>query len=76
MVSFEVVTIDKPNGMNVILGQAHFIKTVENLHETLAEAGPHLRFGLGFAKPPPPGSFAGPATTRNWPDWRHGTRWQ
>jgi len=28
MVSFEVVTIDKPGGMNVILGQSHFIKTV------------------------------------------------
>src|SRR5690348_11204091 len=50
MVSFEVVTIDKPEGMNVILGQAHFIKTVEDLHETLAGASPHLRFGLGFGE--------------------------
>lgn len=50
MVSFEVVTIDKPDGMNVILGQAHFIKTVEDLHETLAGASPHLRFGLGFCE--------------------------
>lgn len=50
MVSFEVVTIDKPEGMNVILGQAHFIKTVEDLHETLAGASPHLRFGLGFCE--------------------------
>jgi adenosine/AMP kinase len=50
MVSFEVVTIDKPEGMNVILGQAHFIKTVEDLHETLTGASPHLRFGLGFCE--------------------------
>jgi adenosine/AMP kinase len=50
MVSFEVVSIDKPEGMNVIIGQAHFIKTVEDLHETLAGASPHLRFGLGFCE--------------------------
>jgi len=50
MVSFEVVTIDKPDGMNVIIGQAHFIKTVEDLHETLAGASPQLRFGLGFCE--------------------------
>ena len=50
MVSFEVVSIDKPDGMNVIIGQAHFIKTVEDLHETLAGASPHLHFGLGFCE--------------------------
>ncbi len=50
MVSFEVVAIEKPDGMNVIIGQAHFIKTVEDLHETLAGASPHLRFGLGFCE--------------------------
>ncbi|HTR92299.1 MAG TPA: adenosine-specific kinase [Trebonia sp.] len=36
--------------MNVIIGQAHFIKTVEDLHETLAGASPQLRFGLGFCE--------------------------
>jgi adenosine/AMP kinase len=50
MVSFEVVNIDKPDGMNVIIGQAHFIKTVEDLHESLAGASPQLRFGLGFCE--------------------------
>lgn len=50
MVSFEVVDIEKPDGTNVIIGQAHFIKTVEDLHETLAGASPHLRFGLGFCE--------------------------
>ncbi len=44
------VTIEKPEELNFILGQAHFIKTVEDLHETLAQAGPHLRFGLAFCE--------------------------
>ena len=50
MVSIEAVPIDKPDGMNVIIGQAHFIKTVEDLHEALAGASPQLRFGLGFCE--------------------------
>jgi uncharacterized protein len=49
-VSLEVVTIDKPADMNVIIGQAHFIKTVEDLHEALAGVSPHLRFGLAFCE--------------------------
>jgi len=48
--SFEVVPVDKPEGMNVIVGQAHFIKTVEDLHEALAGVNPHLRFGLAFCE--------------------------
>lgn len=38
------VTIDKPEGLNVILGQSHFIKTLEDLDEVLAGASPQLRF--------------------------------
>lgn len=49
-VSLEVVTIDKPPDMNVIVGQSHFIKTVEDVHEALAGVSPHLRFGLAFCK--------------------------
>ena len=49
-VTFEVVAVDKPDDMNVIIGQAHFIKTVEDLHEALAGVSPHLRFGLGFCE--------------------------
>jgi uncharacterized protein len=49
-VSFEVVPIDKPDDVNVIVGQAHFIKTVEDLHEALAGVSPHLRFGLAFCE--------------------------
>src|SRR5271166_4765424 len=36
--------------MNVIIGQAHFIKTVEDLHEALVGVSPHLRFGLAFCE--------------------------
>ena len=42
--------IEKPEGMNVIVGQAHFVKTVEDLHEALAGASPHLRFGIAFCE--------------------------
>lgn len=42
--------IDKPDDLNVIIGQAHFIKTVEDLHEALVGVGPHLRFGLAFCE--------------------------
>ncbi len=44
------VRIDKPDDVNVILGQAHFIKTVEDLHEALAQASAQLRFGIAFCE--------------------------
>lgn len=44
------VTIEKPDDLNVILGQAHFIKTVEDLHEALAGTSPHLAFGFAFCE--------------------------
>ena len=49
-VSLEVVALDKPEDVNVIVGQAHFIKTVEDLHEALAGVSPHLRFGIAFCE--------------------------
>ena len=45
-----VVPIEKPEDLNMILGQAHFIKTVEDLHEALVGTSPHLRFGLAFCE--------------------------
>jgi adenosine/AMP kinase len=45
-----VVPIDKPDDMNVVIGQAHFIKTVEDLHEALVGVSPQLRFGLAFCE--------------------------
>lgn len=44
------VPIDNPDGLNLILGQAHFIKAVDDLHEALAGSSPHLRFGVAFAE--------------------------
>jgi adenosine/AMP kinase len=49
-VTFEVVPVDKPDDVNVVIGQAHFIKTVEDLHEALAGVSPHLRFGVAFCE--------------------------
>lgn len=45
-----VVTIDKPDDINFILGQSHFIKTVEDMHEALVSAVPGIRFGLAFCE--------------------------
>ncbi len=44
------VGIEKPEDLNLVLGQSHFIKTVEDLYETLAGSSPHLRFGLAFCE--------------------------
>lgn len=44
------VTIDKPEGLDMVLGQAHFVKTVEDLYEVLAGSSPHLRFGIAFCE--------------------------
>ena len=46
----EVVPIVKPDEMNVIVGQAHFIKTVEDVHEALAGVSSQLRFGVAFCE--------------------------
>jgi uncharacterized protein len=44
------VKIDKPEATNFILGQTHFIKTVEDVHEVLVAAVPGIRFGLAFCE--------------------------
>ena len=44
------VSIEKPEELNLILGQAHFIKTVEDLYEALVGISPHLRFGIAFCE--------------------------
>ena len=45
-----IIPIDKPDAMNVILGQSHFIKTVEDVHETLVQAVPGIQFGFAFCE--------------------------
>ncbi|MFA5911992.1 MAG: adenosine-specific kinase [Burkholderiales bacterium] len=44
------VNIDKPETTNFILGQTHFIKTVEDVHEALVGAVPGIKFGLAFCE--------------------------
>lgn len=44
------VKIEKPETVNFILGQSHFIKTVEDVHEALVGAVPGIKFGLAFCK--------------------------
>jgi hypothetical protein len=50
IVELSAYPIEKPEGLNVIVGQAHFVKTVEDLHEALTGASPHLRFGIAFCE--------------------------
>ncbi|MGC8873128.1 MAG: adenosine-specific kinase [Chloroflexia bacterium] len=45
-----VVRIQKPDNVNFILGQSHFIKTVEDIHEAVVNAVPGIRFGLAFCE--------------------------
>jgi len=45
-----VVSIEKGEAINFILGQSHFIKTVEDLHEALVNAVPGIKFGLAFCE--------------------------
>ena len=49
-VELTAVHVTKPDELNVIIGQAHFIKTVEDLHEALAGVSPYPRFGLAFCE--------------------------
>jgi len=44
------VKIEKPEAVNFILGQSHFIKTVEDIHEALVGAVPGIKFGLAFCE--------------------------
>ena len=53
-----VVPIDNPETVNLILGQSHFIKTVEDLHEALVGTVPGIAFGLAFCE------ASGPALVR------------
>jgi adenosine/AMP kinase len=50
--AMQVVTvrIDKPEEINFVLGQTHFIKSVEDIHEALVSAVPGIKFGLAFCE--------------------------
>lgn len=49
-INLQVVEIKKPENINFILGQSHFIKTVEDIHEALVTAVPGIKFGLAFCE--------------------------
>src|ERR671919_2780451 len=44
------VKIDKPDDVNFVLGQSHFIKTVEDVHEAMVQSVPGIKFGLAFCE--------------------------
>jgi adenosine/AMP kinase len=46
----EIVKIENPKALNFIIGQSHFIKTVEDLHEELVNGVPGIKFGLAFCE--------------------------
>jgi adenosine/AMP kinase len=46
----KLVKIEKPEVVNFVLGQSHFIKTVEDIHETLVSAVPGIKFGMAFCE--------------------------
>jgi adenosine/AMP kinase len=50
MLEFRTVKVDVPQDCNVILGMAHFIKTIEDLHEALVNSVPNIKFGIGFCE--------------------------
>jgi adenosine/AMP kinase len=54
----KTVRIDKPADLNMILGQSHFIKTVEDLYEAIVQTAPAMKFGLAFCE------SSGPALVR------------
>jgi adenosine/AMP kinase len=48
--NLDIVSIQKPEEINFILGQSHFIKTAEDVHEALINSVPGIRFGLAFCE--------------------------
>jgi adenosine/AMP kinase len=54
----KAIKIDKPENLNFILGQSHFIKTVEDIHEAIVNTAPQMKFGIAFCE------SSGPALVR------------
>ncbi len=47
-IDLELVKIDKPENLNMILGQSHFIKSIEDLYEAMVNVGGGIKFGIAF----------------------------
>ena len=58
-VELELVQVENPNELNMIFGQSHFIKTVEDIYEALIQSCPGIKFGLAFCE------ASGPCLIRN-----------
>lgn len=54
----KVISIEKPEEVNFILGHSHFIKTVEDLYEAIVQTNPAMKFGIAFCE------ASGPALVR------------
>jgi len=54
----KIVPVNNPHGLNLVLGQTHLIKSVEDLHEALVTAVPGIKFGIAFCE------ASGPALVR------------
>lgn len=50
MVQLEAIPLEKPEDVNVIIGQSHFIKTVEDLYEACMNINPQMQVGIAFAE--------------------------
>lgn len=50
IMELELVKIENQDELNLILGQSHFIKTVEDIHEALVNTVPNIKFGLAFCE--------------------------
>jgi uncharacterized protein len=49
-VTLETIAVQRPQGANVIIGQAHFIKTIEDIYEAITESVPSIKFGAAFCE--------------------------
>ncbi len=58
MLNLHVVNLRIPENANIVLGQSHFIKTVEDLYEAMINSAPQIRFGIAFNE------ASGPCLTR------------
>jgi len=48
--NIETVKLEFPEGANIILGQSHFVKTVEDIHEAMVNSIPGVKFGMAFSE--------------------------
>ncbi|MBI4720378.1 MAG: adenosine-specific kinase [Chitinivibrionia bacterium] len=44
------IRVDIPEGLNIVIGQSHFVKTAEDMYEILIGSSPHLKFGIAFSE--------------------------